>query len=295
MAGPPIVPFNFLAIPPRWSTLSSARVVVLPVPYDGTASYLAGSRDGPRAVLDASRSLEDFDLELGIETYRHGIYTAPELEPHVGSPWRMAERVRSAVSKYLDLGKFVTVLGGDHSVTIGSAYAHLNHYPDLSILYLDAHADLRDSYQGSRFSHACVARRIQERMPLVAVGVRSLSSEEYQYIRERAIPVFFWEQPFPQQYSPEEVCSLLSSHVYVSVDLDVFDPSLMAAVGTPEPGGMMWANVMQLLRRVGETCRIVGFDITELSPREGPKACAVTAAQLAYKLMGYALRHEFRG
>ena len=173
-------------------------------------------------------------------------------------------------------------------MAVGSVRAYLERFPDLSVLYLDAHADLRDEYQGSRYSHACAARRIHERAPLVQVGVRSLSVEERQYLEAHRIPVFWWDPP-PKAFDPQEVVRLLSPHVYISVDLDVLDPSLMPAVGTPEPGGMAWEQVVGLLRAVAEARRIVGFDVVELCPREGPAACALTAARLVYKLLGYAL------
>jgi agmatinase len=161
-------------------------------------------------------------------------------------------------------------------------------YPDLSVLYLDAHADLRDEYMGTAWGHASVARRLCDICPTVHVGVRTVSAEEMQFIRDARLPVFFWTSPPDLSQLAREVIEALSPRVYVSVDLDVLDPSLMAAVGTPEPGGMTWREAMALLRAVGEQRQIVGFDVVELSPSEGPEACAFTAAKLAYKLIGYA-------
>ena len=283
----PLVPTSFLALTPEETDLSTARVVLLPVPYDSATSYRSGAREGPAAIIAASRHLEDYDPELGKEPSRLGIHTYPEVEPHLGSPEAMAERVYQMVSPLVGMGKLVGVLGGDHSIAVGSVRACLERYPDLSVLYLDAHADLREEYQGSRYSHACTARRIHEVAPLVQVGVRSLSLEEQQYQEAHHIPALLWDPP-PSPFRPEEVAPLLSPHVYVSVDLDVLDPSLMAAVGTPEPGGMTWEHVVGLLRQVAEVRRIVGFDVVELCPREGPSACAFTAAKLVYKLTGYA-------
>ncbi|MSQ40411.1 MAG: agmatinase [Dehalococcoidia bacterium] len=284
----PLVPFSFLALSPQESALSTARAVLVPVPYDGATSYRSGAREGPSAIIAASRDLEDYDAELKDEPSRLGIHTYPEIEPHVGSPDAMVERVERVVRPLVEAGKLVGVLGGDHSVAVGSVRAYLERFPDLSVLYLDAHADLRDEYQGSRYSHACAARRMHERVPLVQVGVRSLSVEERRYIEAKQVPVYFWD-PAPAAFRPQEVVALLSPHVYVSVDLDVFDPSLMPAVGTPEPGGMAWEQVVGLLRAVAAERRIVGFDVVELCPREGPAACAFTAARLVYKLIGYAL------
>ena len=283
----PLVPFSFGALTPEEADLASAQVVLVPVPYDSTTSYRSGAREGPAAIIAASRFLEDYDLELDDEPSRLGIHTYPELEPHTGSPKAMVERVYRVVKPLAEAGKLVGVLGGDHSVAIGSARALSEIFPDLSVLYLDAHADLRDEYQGTGYGHASAARRIHEFSPLVQVGVRSLSAGERHIIQTQGIPVFFWD-PLPLSFAPRDVTALLSPHVYVSIDLDVFDPSFMAAVGTPEPGGMTWEQGLGLLCRVAEEHHIVGFDVVELSPREGPSCCAYVAARLVYKLIGYA-------
>ncbi len=266
-----------------------ARVTLIPVPYDATTSYRTGSRDGPRAIIRASRELEDYDLELDADPSEAGIRTAPALEPFAGGPNGMIDRVDRAVSETLDDGTVVGLLGGEHSITVGAVRAFRRRHADLSVLYLDAHADMRDEYQGSPWSHACVARRVLEICPLVEVGVRSLSGGERRFIDDEGVPVFFWphEGAGVDDILPQ-VTDRLSGTVYVSIDLDVLDPSIMAAVGTPEPGGMSWHAVTRLLRHVAERKRIVGFDLVELSPGEGPEACAFTAAKLAYKLIGYA-------
>ena len=279
---------TFLDVPPGEVTAADARVVLLPVPYDSTTSYRTGARDGPAAIINASRQLEDYDIELDRDLSPIGIYTAPELEPDVSGPEAMASRVEQAVSAAANNGALVGVLGGDHSVTIGSVRALKALHPDLSVLYLDAHADLRDEYMGTPWGHASVARRLLEICPVVEVGVRSLSTPERAFIRETGFPVAFWPSTMPADELASWALSYLTDNVYVSVDLDVFDPSLMAAVGTPEPGGMTWAEVTALLRAVAAKKRIVGFDVTELSPGEGPEACAFTAAKLTYKLIGYA-------
>ena len=286
--GPPRAWDTFLGIPPDEPV--DPAVTLIPVPYDATTSYRTGSRDGPRAIIRASRELENYDLELDRDISRVGIRTAPELEPFAGGPEGMIDRVDRAVSETLiDGGRIVGLLGGDHSITVGAVRAFMRRHADLSVLYLDAHADMRDEYQGSPWSHACTARRVQEMCPLVEVGVRSLSEAERRFIDDQDLPVYFW----PNETAPVDdvlprVVGLLSDTVYVSIDLDVLDPSIMAAVGTPEPGGMSWHSATRLLRHVAERKRIVGFDVVELSPGEGPEACAFTAAKLAYKLIGYA-------
>jgi agmatinase len=280
---------TFLDTPPAEADRSTARIVVIPVPYDGTTSYRSGARDGPAAIISASRHLEDYDLELDRDISLAGIHTTPAVEPAASGPEATIARVRDAVSRFASTGKLVALLGGEHTITLGAVQALLDVHPDLSVLYLDAHADLRDEYMGTRWGHASVARRVHELCPLVEVGVRSVSAEERDYIRDARVPVCFRLSSTGEPFDPsEEVLKSLSPTVYVSVDLDVFDPSAVAAVGTPEPGGLTWDEVTRLLRTVGERRNIVGFDITELSPGEGPEAGAFTAAKLAYKLMGYA-------
>ena len=282
----PWTPANFLALPPEQSAPETAAVVLLPVPIDSTTSFRSGARYGPAAIIAASAALEDYDLELDIDVAGLGIHTAPPLEPHVGDPHQMAERIRQAVSYYAAAGKLTGVIGGDHSAAIGSALAHLERHPNLSVLYIDAHADLRNEYQGAAWGHGSAARRIAERCPIMLAGVRTLALEERDYINESGIPTHYWP-PRSQDYIAE-VISGLDSDVYVSIDLDVLDPSEMAAVGTPEPGGMRWLELLELLRRVAEGRRIVGFDVCELAPNEGPPANSYTAAKLVYKLVAYA-------
>ncbi|MBM3945447.1 MAG: agmatinase [SAR202 cluster bacterium] len=289
--GPPAGRYwpTFLTLSPEEADYDSARVVLVPVPYDGTTSYMGGARYGPRAIIAASAQMEDFDPELGTSPSDAGIFTAPELVPDVSGPQAVIASVRDAVAPHVQRGKLVGVLGGEHSITVGAVQATVARFPDLSVLYLDAHADLRDEYMGSRWSHACAARRVLEHCPVTHVGVRSLSVEEHGFIRERELPVTMWP---PHSGTGADLASRvignLSPNVYVTIDLDVLDPSLMAAVGTPEPGGMQWADVAGLLRAVSMERNIVGFDVVELSPREGPEACAYTAAKLVYKLIGYA-------
>ena len=285
----PWVPSNFLALPPEQSRLDGSRVVLIPVPYDSTTSFRSGARQGPAAIIEASGALEDYDWELDLDVSTLGIHTTPALEPHVGDPGAMVQRVRQAVAHYAQMGKVVGILGGEHSVTIGSVQAHLETHPDLSVLYLDAHADLRDEYLGTRWGHASGARRVHELCPIVLVGVRSLCQEERDYLQQQGLPVFFWPSSSGDSYIQQAI-SRLSPTVYVSIDLDVFDPSLMPAVGTPEPGGAGWYEVMSLLKALGESRRIVGFDVSELAPDEGPRACAYTAAKLIYKLIAYSVK-----
>ena len=281
----PVTPANFLALPPEQGALASAYAVLIPVPIDSTTSFRTGARYGPAAIIAASAALEDYDLELGVDVAELGIHTTAALEPHVGDPEAMARRVQSAVSHYLGMGKITGVIGGDHSAAIGSALAALEVHPNLSVLYIDAHADLRDEYQGTGWGHGSAARRIAEHCPVSLVGVRTLAYEERQHIDDAAIRVCYW--PPAGASDLDDIIDGLTGDVYVSVDLDALDPSEMAAVGTPEPGGMRWPEVTGLLRQVAEERRIVGFDVCELAPNEGPAAHSYTAAKLVYKMVAY--------
>ena len=263
--------------------------MIIPIPYDSTTSFRGGARDAPLAIIQASGGLEDYDMELEVDVAHVGIHTTPFLEAHMGSPQAMVKQVYKAVSPFARQGKLVGVLGGEHTVSVGAVKAVKEVWEDLSVLYLDAHADLRDEYMGTRWGHASVARRLLEMCPVVQLGVRSMSLEEGEYIKRSDIKV--WEMSSDRSSMPslEKVVQSLSPNVYVSVDLDVFDPAIMPAVGTPEPGGLDWYQVTRLLRGVGEVRRIVGFDVTELSPGLGPAACAYIAAKLTLKLIAYAL------
>ena len=285
-AGWPTVPRTFLALDPQEHSLERSRVVLLPVPYDATTSYRAGARDGPAAIVEASRQMEDHDTELGYEPSAVGIYTAPEIEPHAGGPEAMAERVYQAVAWYTGQDKLVGLLGGEHSLSAGAVRAIAEQTQDVSVLVFDAQADLREEYQGTPRSHASAVRRIADHAPVTLVGVRSMTGGEAALARTRSIPLFA-RGPEPIT-DVEAIVEGLSANVYVSFDLDAFDPSLMAAVGTPEPGGLGWWEALTILRAVAERRRIVGFDVVELAPAEGPEACAYTAAKLVYKIIAYA-------
>ena len=266
-------------------------MAIIPVPYDSTTSFRSGSRDGPEAMITASYGLEDYDFEVELDVSEIGIHTTGAIEPHMAGPGPMTERIKSVVGDYLTMGKTIGLLGGEHSITIGSVQAHVEAYPDLSVLYLDAHADLRNEYMGTPYGHASAARRAYECCPIALAGIRSMCQEEHDFIRENNIPVWYWDPNFLSS-SWENILDSLSGSVYVSVDLDVLDPALMPAVGTPEPGGLAWHQLVALLGKVAETSRIVGFDVCELAPADGPPACSYTAAKLVYKLVAYACGNQ---
>jgi agmatinase len=281
-------PRGFAALPAEHADYRTARVVILPVPYDSTASGWVGAREGPAAIIDASENMELYDIAIGREPYRVGIHTLPELAAHAGGPEAMVERVEEVVGELLDDGKFVVTLGGEHTVAVGAVRAHARRTPGLSVLAFDANADLRESYMDTPYSHACTLRRALECAPVVQVGLRSAEREEHDLIRERGLPFYS-----PREYraaGPESIAAQLSEEVYITFDLDAFDPSQVAAVGTPEPGGLLWDEVSELLETVARQRRIVGFDVTELAPSLGPRANAQLAAKLTYRLIGLAVR-----
>jgi agmatinase len=279
---------TFLDTSPNEATLSDSGVIVIPVPYDSTTSYKTGSRYGPSAIIQASRHLEDYDLELNTDISSIGIYTTPEISPDLSSPKALIQQVRRAIISSLSSEQLLVLLGGEHSISIGAVQAMTEIHSDLSVLYLDAHSDLRDDYMGTQWGHASTARRIYDLCPMVQVGVRSLSEKEYKFIEEVDLPVYFWNGDPPNiTQLAKKILPKLSKNVYISIDLDVFDVSLMSAVGTPEPGGITWIESLSLLKAIASERQIVGFDVTELSPLEGPESCAFTAAKLAYKLIGY--------
>jgi agmatinase len=283
-------PTSFAAIPEDYARFERARVVILPVPYGSTGSGRAGCREGPRAIIDASEEMELYDLDLEREPYRVGIHTLAEVMPHTGDPQAMVERVEEIVGELLDGGKFVVTLGGEHTLAVGAVRAYKRRIADLSVLALDAHADLRQEYLGTPYNHACVLRRIlDDGCSLVQVGLRSATREEHELIRRRELAFFSPSAYRALAGGPREVVFRLSDDVYVTIDLDVFDPSQMAAVGTPEPGGLLWDEVVGLLAAVARGKHIVGFDVTELAPRLGPFANAQLAARLVYRLIGLAV------
>lgn len=282
------LPHNFGGLAPEFSDLECARAVVLPVPYDFSTSYQGGTRWGPQAILSASQNMELWDEELGA-SYRAGIHTLPPLEATALGPEVMAGRVEQATGWILDQGRLPAILGGEHSFTIGAVRAASRRYPDLSVLQLDAHADMRDQYFDSRYSHACVMRRVREMVPAASVGIRSMSEEEAAWLAEHPVPMWSTRQFRALHGDWEPVLSTLSPNVFVTFDLDVLDPGTLPATGTPEPGGLDWFEAVDLLQAVAARSRIVGFDVVELAPIPGQVASEFIAARLTYRLIGLAL------
>jgi agmatinase len=282
------LPENFGGLEGDAAALEHARAVVLPVPYDFSVTYQSGTRWGPRAILSASRNMELWDDELG-PTWRHGIHTAPELEPTAAGPQAMVERVERATAWILEQGRLPAILGGEHSITSGAVRAALRRHPRLSVLQIDAHADMRDTYLDTPYSHACVMRRIRELCPVVSVGIRSLSEEEAGHLRRHPAPVWSVRGFRALRGDLAPILDALTGEVFVTFDLDGLDPGILPGTGTPEPGGLDWYEACDLLAAVAARKRIVGFDVVELAPIPGSVASDFLAARLVYRLIGYAL------
>jgi len=277
---------NFGGIYPECS-LRDAKFVVVPVPYDLTSTYQPGSRRGPLAIIEASTNMELYDEELRKETYLAGIHTTLVVDIDARGPKNMVNIVRKKISRIVGLNKIPVMLGGEHSITLGAVQAVIEKYPKLTVLQFDAHADLRDSYQGSPYNHACVARRISEICPLTQVGIRSMSKEEGEFLPQSKVKSYSADFVLDKKNWAENVCKDLRGDVFITIDLDVFDPSIMPATGTPEPGGIYWKDIMHLLKLVSASCNIRGFDVVELAPLPGVVAPDFMAAKLIYRTMGY--------
>ncbi len=279
----------FAGLGPPYSDLRHAKAVILPVPYDSTSEWRSGSRHGPQAVIDASEYLELYDLELDREIYKVGISTLPRVEPLLGSPQDMIDRVYKTVKDLILKEKFVVLLGGEHSLSLGAVRAFKEAFPTLSVLQLDAHADLRDEYLGTKHGQACVMRRILEVCPICQVGVRSLSWEEKQFSTQKKLKSLYMSALVSNPASTDWIIDSLSQDVYITIDVDVLDPSIMPAVGTPEPDGMSWRQILNILESVALRKHVVGVDLMEFCPAEGSSSCAFLLAKLAYKLIGCAV------
>lgn len=282
---------NFLGLPHDQSRFDDARVVFLPVPYEATVSYMGGTRFGPRALLHASRFVELYDHELNAEPWNVGVHTLPELMLTGAGPEAALAELRLAMDALLELDKFVILLGGEHSVSGPPILAHADRLGErrLSVLQLDAHADLRSEYEGTPFSHACVMHQVHRRVRIVPAGIRSLTAAERKLMETERIPVVFGHELSDSTWI-DRVIGALGPDVYITIDVDFFDPSIMPSTGTPEPGGGTWDPTIRLLERVFREKRVVGCDIVELAPIPGLVAPDFLAARLAYKLVGFFAR-----
>jgi len=283
----------FFGLLPGESSYASSRVVILPVPYGGTVTYGRGTEKGPEAIRLASQQVELFDEETRREPYRQGIHSAPAVIHRGRNPAPMVESCYRRVRKYLADGKFVVTLGGEHSISPGPVRAYAEGFPGLTIVHFDAHSDLREAYHGLKHNHACAGARMRESARLIQIGIRSQSPEERALIDRGEVDTIFAYQMVDENWANRVLEKITpESPVYVTMDLDYFDPSIMPATGTPEPGGGEWYPTLRFLRRLSERARIVGFDIMELSPIPGLHAPDFLAARLVYKLLAYAVGRD---
>jgi agmatinase len=280
-------PHQFGGALPHPRSYAESEALVLPVPFDRTTSYVSGTRNGPRELLLASAQVELWDEELGVDHHARGMCTLPEVDL---STYTLADamlELQRVAGELFDTGKFLVTIGGEHSITSPIVAAAAGRHPGLSVLQIDAHADLRPSYQGEEHSHACAMRRTLDHAPLVQVGIRNISEEEAQVLPSLRTRIFYdWNMRDDPRWIDRAV-DALSDTVYITIDLDGFDPGLMPAVGTPEPGGLSWREATTMLRRVFERKRVVGCDVVELCPIPGMASPNFIAAKLVYKLLTY--------
>lgn len=275
---------TYAGIPDNFAKLETSKVVLIPVPYDGTSTWQKGADKGPEAFLQASENMELYDIETDSEVYREGIFlTEPILENN--SPESMVESVYEVTKQYLKKNKFVTLFGGEHSISIGSIRAFKESFQNLSVLHIDAHADLRENYQGSSCNHACAVFEASKKTNLIQVGIRSMDISEKLIMNRKK--TFFTHDIEANYHWVSDVAELLTHNVYITFDLDVLDPSILPSTGTPEPGGLYWYETLEFLRKIFLEKNVVGFDIVELCPNPYEKSSDFLAAKLYYKMLSY--------
>jgi agmatinase len=283
---------NYFGIPDEFSSQENSRVAIVPCPYEATVSYGRGTAKGPDAILEASQQVELFDEELWIEPYKVGIHTAPavEMETVTGETENPFEQLKNAITPIIEFGKFPIIVGGEHSLTLGAIRACIDKYPDLSILQIDAHADLRESYEDNPYSHASVSYHLYKTLPqprITQVGVRNISAGEVEWMeREKPEINIFWAR-HQDKWNFHEIISTLSDNVYLTIDIDGLDSGIMPATATPEPGGMTWYQLMELIKQLCIKKNVVAADLVEFSPIPGFHAPDFLCAKLIYKLIGY--------
>lgn len=280
---------NYAGIEDEYAQLETAKVVLIPVPYDGTSTWIKGADKGPEAFLDASANMELYDIETESEPYKQGIYLADPIIEN-SSPENMCKTVHATTKKYLEENKLVTLFGGEHSISIWAIKAFYEKFDNLTVLQIDAHSDLRQEYHGSKCNHACALADAQKNTNLIQVGIRSMDSEELPYMNKSN--VFFAHDIQINPNWIEDVLNLCTENIYITIDLDAFDPSIMPSTGTPEPGGLTWYQVMNLLKKVFERFEVRGFDLNELCPNPQAKASDFLAAKLYYRMLAEYFHHK---
>ncbi len=283
---------NFLAIEERYSNFNGSGIVIFSVPYEQTTSYGKGTSEGPKAILDASHYVEFFDEELNRELcFEKGICSLVPIDFNNNTGKKALALIYENVKMLIGEKKFVVTLGGEHSISSATSKAHFDSYDNVSILHFDAHSDLREEYEGSKYSHASFAARVAEfTTDITQVGIRAQCKEEYDFIKEKMIKTFYAFEIRNGKYGTDwrtEVINSLNQNVYITFDVDYFDPSIMPSTGTPEPNGFYWDETMKLLKGLGEKKTVVGFDVVELSPRKDFTFPDFLTAKLIYKMLNY--------
>lgn len=273
---------NYAGIPDKYARLDEAKVVLIPVPYDGTSSWQKGADKGPEAFLDASENMELYDIETRSEVYKKGVYLAPAVTEN-SSPEKMVEAVHKTIKSYLQQDKFVTLFGGEHSISIGSIRAFNEAFEDLTVVQIDAHADLRPSYEGSSCNHACAVHEASKKTNLLQVGIRSMDVSEVEHMDEGR--TYFAHNLYEDWM--DDAIGQMTPNVFITIDLDAFDPSICPSTGTPEPGGLFWYETLDFLKYIFKKKNVVGFDIVELCPNPDEKSSDFLAAKLYYKMLSY--------
>jgi len=275
---------NYAGIEDQFADPENAEILLQSIPYDGTSTWGKGADKGFDVFLDASENMELYDIETDSEVYKKGVHILDDITEDT-SPEAMYEAVYNSAIEILKMDRFPTWFGGEHSVSIGIIDAFMDKYEDLSVLQIDAHADLRPSYEGTEFNHACAVYRASKRANLVQVGIRSMDISENEHMNRQK--VFFAEEIYGETDWMDQSIDLLGENVYLTIDLDAFDPSIMPATGTPEPGGLDWNTTIRYLKKLFQRKNVVGFDLVELAPIEGLHGPNFLAAKLYYKLLSY--------
>lgn len=275
---------TYAGIPEQFSKIETSKVVLIPVPYEGTSTWQKGANNGPEAFLQASENMELYDIETDSEVYKNGIYLADAVTENV-SPEKMIEEVKKITKSYIRKNKFVTLFGGNHSISIGSIRAFNECFSSLTVVHLGAHANLRKEYEGSSFNHACALYEASQTTNLIQVGIRSMDIIETTIIDKDK--TFFAHELAQDDYWMENAIDLMTEKVFLTIDLNAFDPSLLPSTGNPEPGGLLWYETVEFLQKIFKEKTVVGFDIVELSPNANEKSSDLLAAKLYYKMLSY--------
>jgi agmatinase len=275
---------TFAGIPEEFGHPEKSRIILIPVPYDGTSTWGKGADQGPSAFLEAAENMELYDIETDSEVYREGIFLAPSITEN-RDPEALVDEVHKEVKEYVRRNKFVTLIGGEHSLSIGSIRAFNECFDHLTVLQIDAHADLRREYMGTPFNHACALHEASQTTNLIQVGIRSMDALERTYMDEEK--TFFAHELATDEFWMDRAIDLMTENVFITFDLDGLDPSILPSTGTPEPGGLFWYETLEFLRKVFEEKNVVGFDLVELCPNPNERSSDFLAAKLYYKMLSY--------